>query len=441
MKQKKQRLPSSIFKVATADIRRSYYSDKYFQRTKQILTTDNFDKDISFQFFLRDAGMVCGLDESLAILKKCTGYYSDKDAATKLYQGLTFARKQIAEYSDVNDFQGLEAALKMEVQTKMHLERLWVDMYHTLDVTALHDGDMVKRDEPIKVIKGNPRYYAHLETVMLGVISRASATASAVNEVVTAANGKSILFFPARFDHYRVQATDGYAAMLGGAYGVSTDSNADYWGSDALGTIPHLLIGCYGGDTALAAQKFDEHMPDHINRIVLVDWDNDCINTTLDVVFSMIKAKPVARLGDRVAAIKNQGEWFIGPGKGKLWGVRFDTSGSNIDKSIEHHSATTFGVCPDLVFKARRIFDELGLKELKIVVSGGFDAKKIELFEKMNAPVDVYGVGSSLLKKKIDVTADICELAGKPCSKVGRGKMDWSRLSVVQEINREEVQA
>jgi len=48
-------------------------------------------------------------------------------------------------------------------------------------------------------------------------------------------------------------------------------------------------------------------------------------------------------------------------------------------------------------------------------------------------PVDVYGVGSKLLKRKIDVTADIVEVNGKPCAKVGRHKKDASHLKVVNK--------
>jgi nicotinate phosphoribosyltransferase len=72
------------------------------------------------------------------------------------------------------------------------------------------------------------------------------------------------------------------------------------------------------------------------------------------------------------------------------------------------------------------------MKDLKIVVSGGFTAEKIDLFEKLNVPADVYGVGSSLLKNKLDFTADIVEVEGKPCAKVGRGKKDAPGLERVE---------
>jgi nicotinate phosphoribosyltransferase len=48
-------------------------------------------------------------------------------------------------------------------------------------------------------------------------------------EVVRAARGKPILYFPARHDHHRVQTGDGYAAHIAGAIGVSTDAQASWW--------------------------------------------------------------------------------------------------------------------------------------------------------------------------------------------------------------------
>jgi nicotinate phosphoribosyltransferase len=133
-------------------------------------------------------------------------------------------------------------------------------------------------------VEGDPRYFGYLETILLGVIARASSTATAVKSVVRAARGKEILFFSARFDHFWTQATDGYAALKAGAFGVSTDANADYWGVESMGTIPHALIAVYGGDTAQAALEFDKYIDSKVNRIVLVDWNNDVIGTTYDVV-------------------------------------------------------------------------------------------------------------------------------------------------------------
>ena len=80
----------------------------------------------------------------------------------------------------------------------------------------------------------------------------------------------------------------------------------------------------------------------------------------------------------------------------------------------------------------RAKLDTEGFGEVKIVVSGGFDAQRIEQFEAAGAPVDVYGVGSALLRGQTDFTADIVEVDGRPCAKVGRERWPNDRLVPVQ---------
>jgi nicotinate phosphoribosyltransferase len=89
------------------------------------------------------------------------------------------------------------------------------------------------------------------------------------------------------------------------------------------------------------------------------------------------------------------------------------------------------GVCPELVWRARNEFNRIGAGDLKIMVSGGFNAERIKLYERLEVPVDLYGVGSSLLREKVDFTADIVRMDGIPCAKYGRGQGDYSRLKEV----------
>jgi nicotinate phosphoribosyltransferase len=78
------------------------------------------------------------------------------------------------------------------------------------------------------------------------------------------------------------------------------------------------------------------------------------------------------------------------------------------------------GVNVDLVQRVRRALDEAGHREVHIVASGGFDADKIRSFERAGAPVDAYGVGSSLVQGANDFTADVVRLEGRDCAKAGR---------------------
>jgi nicotinate phosphoribosyltransferase len=407
-----KRLSPEVFKVPIDRIRNGYYSDIYFINYVKVLKRDNRHPRVYYQFFPRKDAVICGIDEALAILKFCTGYYKDEEKARELFEEILKIDKEMQA-----------ASVEMNVQRILELtQKKW-----DLRLKA-------KEGEPVMTIEGDPTYFGYLETVLLGVIARATSTATAVKKVVKAARGKPVLFFSARFDHYWVQATDGYAALKAGAFGVSTDANADYWGVKSMGTMPHALIACYDGKTEDAAIAFDKHMEEDVNRIVLVDWDNDVIGTTFRVIekfYEYVMKKPF-KLG------VTDPSPIIGPGKNKIWGVRFDTSGNLRDKSVVPKDESSFGVCPELVWRARQEFDKVGLKDLKIVVSGGFDEKKIDLFERLGVPADAYGVGSRLLREKVDITADIVEVNGRHCAKVGRYKIENPRLKKVEKRYWEE---
>ncbi|MFB0527116.1 MAG: nicotinate phosphoribosyltransferase [bacterium] len=346
-----KRLDPKIFNIPVEKIRSGWYSDKYFVRTKEVLERDHRHSRVLMQVFCRKEGILCGMAEAVAILKLCA----------------------------VNP--------------------------ENLSVTALHDGDRIKALETVMTIEGDYSTFAHLETVYLGVMARGTAVATAVSKVVDAAAGRPVLFFPARFDHFRVQEADGYAAFISGAINVSTDAQGSLWGGEGIGTVPHGLIAAYGGDTVRAAKAFDKYMSKDISRVVLVDFENDCIGTSLEV-----------------AKVLGQ----------KLWGVRFDTASDLRDKSVKGRGKNSYGVSPELCRKARKAFDEAGFGHIKIVISGGFNEERIRQFVKLGVPFDAVGVGSALFREKIDFTADVVMVEGKPCAKVGRQYKPNPRLELVK---------
>ena len=120
------------------------------------------------------------------------------------------------------------------------------------------------------------------------MLARRTLITSNVVRVLEAANGKPIIFMPARHDHHRVQTGDGYAAyvagqIVGAEIGVTSDAQASWWGGRGVGTVPHALIAAYGGNTVLAATKFAENIDPDINITVLVDFENDSVRTALEV--------------------------------------------------------------------------------------------------------------------------------------------------------------
>src|SRR5207245_3939094 len=135
------------------------------------------------------------------------------------------------------------------------------------------------------------------------------------------------------------------------------DARASGWGGGGLGTVPHGLIAAYGGNTALAATKFAEWVWEHdpeMSIVVLVDFENDSVRTSLEVARA------------------------LGP---RLWGVRLDTSRTMVDRSLweELGDFDPRGVNERLVRKVRDALDADGFEHVRIVVSGGFDAGRIRV--------------------------------------------------------------
>ncbi len=357
-----ERLDPKIFDLPLEKMRSGYYADKYFVRAQEIMLADSHHPQVLMQVFQKNQSVVGGIDEAIGILKLCSGYYDDAGN--------------------------------------------FVEGWSKLKVKALYDGDEVKPYETVMTIEGDYSLFAHLETDYLGVLARRTKVATNTKRVVQAANGKGVMFFPARFDHHMVQTGDGYAAYKSGALGVSTDAQAAWWGEQGLGTVPHGLIAAYCGNTALATQKFAEYIDPKINVISLVDFENDCVRTSLEVARA---------LGSR------------------LWGVRLDTSETVVDKSIWQMMGQfrPTGVIPQLIWNVRHALDEEGFKDVRIIASGGFNVEKIKLFEAQGVPVDLYAVGSSLFEGNFDYTADIVVVEGQECAKFGRRYNPNSRLEDV----------
>jgi nicotinate phosphoribosyltransferase len=282
---------------------------------------------------------------------------------------------------------------------------VWIPAWDDLVVHALHEGDAIEPFETVMTIEGDYAQFAHLETVYLGCMARRSLVMRNVRAVVDAAHGKEILFFPARHDHWLVQTGDGWAAHVAGAIGVSTDAQASWWGGRGVGTVQHALIAAFGGDTVAAARAFAHRYRDQMNVTVLVDFDNTSAKTAVEVADA---------LGD------------------ELWGVRLDTSERLVDDSLADLGPDApRGVNVELARRVRAALDDAGHARVRIVVSGGFDATKIQHFEAEGAPVDAYGVGSSLLRGQNDFTADIVRVDDQPIAKIGRGEKPNPRLARV----------
>jgi nicotinate phosphoribosyltransferase len=438
----RRRLPPSVFKLDVERMRQGWYSDKYFINIAKTLAelaaqgyrfggsapdlsdlevdlrnVDVGSIEVEMQWFPRRAPscVVVGVDKALAMLQEGTGYFDERGQFVA-----TFDQMEVWAVQD-----GTEAAF---------------------------DGDMLNVS-PVMRVRGRYRDFGILETPTLGALTRGSRVATNVYEVLQAARGKQVLFFPARFDAHEVQAADGYAyqvavQLFNQNYGkslsayVSTDAQGDWWGGAGGGTVAHAAIACFLGDTAEATMAFAATRPADIPRIALVDFRNDCVGTSLQVIRTMFRRYLELVKAGRPEEARRY----------KLFGVRPDTSSNMRDVSVPPLGDRRLdcGVNPRLVFLMREAIDhewqswnlagedrklaEQYCREVKIAVTGGFTPARIRQFEELQVPADVYGVGSWLLSScdvcgtNNDFTADVVrvKIEGKwyDLAKVGRKASD-----------------
>jgi nicotinate phosphoribosyltransferase len=440
-----KRLTNETFKLDIERMRRAWYSDKYFQNIGIMLTRlaeQGYtyqgeaprlpegispegiavgDIEVEMQWFSRRRGttVVVGVDKALTMLRHCTGYWKDDE---------------------------------------------FVETWGDLQVWAIHDGSLAHYNgnpnqvKPVIRVRGRYRDFALLETPTLGILTRSSRVATNVYQTLIAAQGKPVYFFPARFDLHEVQAADGYAYDIAVErfnldYAqklsplVSTDAQGDWWGGAGAGTVAHAAIASFLSDTAEAMLCFASSLPATLPRIALVDFNNDSVADSLAVLDAMFaRYRQLMDDGDEIEAEK-----YL------LYGVRLDTSGSirDVGVTLTGDPQLDLGVTPRLVIIVRQALDNAWerwdlapawqerarsyCRNVKIVVSGGFRPDKIHLFEKLDVPVDMYGVGSSLFDNHgptvTDFTADVVRVKvhGKwiDMAKVGRSPGDNPELERV----------
>src|SRR5258708_33200230 len=88
--------------------------------------------------------------------------------------------------------------------------KLCANDFGALEVRALYDGDRIEPYEPVMQIEGDYTTIAFLETPVLGTLARRTLITTNVVHVLQAANGKPVIFMPARHAHQRSKAADGY---------------------------------------------------------------------------------------------------------------------------------------------------------------------------------------------------------------------------------------
>lgn len=221
------RLTNKTFKFDDR-IKDGWFSAVYFLKTKEIVEKYKKDNIVTMQFFQKDEGVLCGTDESIALLH-------------------TFA-----------------------------------DHPEKLEIKSLKDGDKIKPFETVLTVTGAYQDFGYLEGIIDGILSRRTSVATNVYNVVKAAGEKPIIFMGDRDDHYTQQAGDGYAAFIGGSTAQATHAMNEWWGKAGMGTMPHALLQMFRGDIVAATKAYHETFPED-ELMALVDYNNDVISDSLKV--------------------------------------------------------------------------------------------------------------------------------------------------------------
>ncbi|MBQ4071147.1 MAG: nicotinate phosphoribosyltransferase [Clostridia bacterium] len=231
----------------------------------------------------------------------------------------------------------------------------------TGDIYAVPEGTPIFPNEPILTVKAPTIEAQFIETYLLLAINHQSLIATKANRVVRASEGRAVAEFGAR----RAQGADGAilgarAAYIGGCAATATTSSDRDYGVPSTGTMAHSWV-----------QMFDSEYEAFVSYCRTYPHNATLLVDTYDVLKSGIPN-----------AIRAFREVLLPQGITKC-GIRLDS-----------------GDITYLTKKARKMLDEAGFTECKIVVSNSLDENIIRDIIRQGAKVDSFGVGERLITAK-----------------------------------------
>ena len=229
----------------------------------------------------------------------------------------------------------------------------------TGDVYAFQEGTIMYPNEPIITVVADLVQAQIVETELLAQVNHQSLVATKANRIVRAANGRPVSDFGARRAHNNDAAIYGArACYIGGVTGTATVSAGQEFDIPVGGTMAHSWVMFYR-DELTAFRKFAEVYPD--NCILLVD--------TYDVLRSGMPN-----------AIRVFEEMRARGITSKNYGIRLDS-----------------GDLAYLSTKARKMLDDAGFTDAKIVVSNSLDEYTITSILDQGGRIDSFGVGERMI--------------------------------------------
>ncbi|HKH81626.1 MAG TPA: nicotinate phosphoribosyltransferase [Methylovirgula sp.] len=262
------------------------------------------------------------------------------------------------------------------------------DFRFTGDVDAMPEGSVFFPNEPILRVTAPMPEAQLVETRLMNLLNFETLIASKAARMVLAAPGKELVDFGARRAHGAEAALlAARASYIAGFSGTATVLAEPQFGIPIFGTMAHSFIEAHADESA-AFERFALARPEGL--VLLID--------TYDTERA---AKKVVALAEKLAR------------RGiKVNGVRIDSG------DLAAHARSV-----------RVILDAGGLGDVTIFASGGLDEDDLARFTRAAAPIDGYGIGTSLDVSSdapaLDCAYKLQEYAGIPRRKRSEGKATY----------------
>jgi nicotinate phosphoribosyltransferase len=258
----------------------------------------------------------------------------------------------------------------------------------TGDLDALPEGTVFFPDEPVLRVTAPLPQAQLVETRLMNLVHFETVVASKAARMALAAPGRQLVDFGLRRAHgAEAGLLAARAAYLAGFHATATTLAGALYGIPVQGTMAHSFIQAHGSEEA-AFEAFARNRPDNV--VLLIDtYDTEA------------GAEKVVRLAPTLA---RDGI--------KVRGVRLDSG------DLAEHAR-----------RVRRILDAGGLEDTVIFASGGLDEDQLLRFTGEAAPIDGYGIGTSLTTSSdaaaLDCAYKLQEYAGRARRKRSEGKATW----------------
>jgi len=303
------------------------------------------------------------------------GVAAGLEQALDFLEGLRFAPEEIAWLEKTGRF-------------RPNLLDYLAHFRFTGDVHAMPEGTVFFADEPILRVTA-PLPEAQLaETRLINILHFQSLIASKAARMVLAAPGKLLVDFGLRRAHgAEAGLMAARASYIAGFAGTATVAAERRWGIPSYGTMAHSFVQAFD-DEAAAFEAFARSRPDDLTLLI-------------DTYDAAAAARAVAALAPRLEALGIT-----------IRAVRIDS-----------------GDLGALAARVRRILDAAGLRDVRIFASGGLDEDALAALLRAGAPIDGFGIGTSLTTSAdvpaLDCAYKLQEYAGTPRRKRSTGKATW----------------